>query len=63
MKIVTTNSILHEIHLLEYPIPLSPVRPLSSVTFFRVQWISGTERAIIDPAAGVKTTGKNSKNK
>ena len=35
------------IHFLEYQIPPPP--PLSSVTFFRVQWILGTERAIIDP--------------
>ena len=32
------------IHFLEYPIPPPPL----SVTFFRVQWISGMERAIID---------------
>ena len=35
---------LQDIQLLEYPIP-----PPLSVTFFCVQWISGTESRIIDP--------------
>ena len=41
------------IHLLEYPIP---PRPLSA-TFFRVQWILGTESRIIDPLVA-KQLGK-----
>ena len=41
------------IHFLEYPIP-----PLS-VTFFCVQWISGTESRIIDPLVAKRPRKKS----
>ena len=53
------SQIFKEIQLLEYPIPPPPPPPLSSsVTFFCVQWISGTESRIINPLVP-KRPGKN----
>ena len=45
--------------ILEYPIP---PRPPLSVTFFRVQWISGTESRIIDPLVAKRPGNKSEIN-